>query len=379
MKALVVLLGMGVMAKATHAQTTGSVGFGIGTVRYAGGSNQNSLSLTPEFDAGGPAWSSTIAGTLASLPGVEWYGQARGSFWGAVPVTTHLRIGGDVYGVGTWIFPDSLGTNSAEGRLTAEVLWTQPRWGIGVGGGPGIGWIEPPPPDSIVRAAASDTATVVSGRGRVRAWWELSPAVSLTATVEPTYFLGAWYTDMTLGMTSQHGPFTLSLWANGRVSRSYGNEVAASGSVEWRLAPFLTAAVGAGSYLPNPYQGFPSGTFGTAALRFHTPAPRGDRRTDSTTVSPASAPLVPMRRGDTLVVRFAMPDAKSVAIAGDWNTWTPDTLHQVAPDIWQATLRLAPGTYHFNLLVDGKDWVVPGGVATIPDGLGGKVAVLTVF
>jgi hypothetical protein len=40
---------------------------------------------------------------------------------------------------------------------------------------------------------------------------------------------------------------------------------------------------------------------------------------------------------------------------------------------------LAPGTYHFNLLVDGNDWVVPGGVAVVSDGMGGLVAVLTVL
>jgi hypothetical protein len=34
--------------------------------------------------------------------------------------------------------------------------------------------------------------------------------------------------------------------------------------------------------------------------------------------------------------------------------------------------------YHFNLQVDGSHWVVPNGVATVPDGMGGMVAVLVV-
>ena len=41
-------------------------------------------------------------------------------------------------------------------------------------------------------------------------------------------------------------------------------------------------------------------------------------------------------------------------------------------------ITLGRGVYHFNLLVDGADWVVPNGVATVPDGLGGMVAVLIV-
>jgi hypothetical protein len=44
--------------------------------------------------------------------------------------------------------------------------------------------------------------------------------------------------------------------------------------------------------------------------------------------------------------------------------------------MWEAALALAPGTYYFNLVVDGKDWVVPGGVAIVSDGMGGMVAVL---
>ncbi len=39
---------------------------------------------------------------------------------------------------------------------------------------------------------------------------------------------------------------------------------------------------------------------------------------------------------------------------------------------------LPPGTYYFNLVVDGKEWVVPGGVAVMSDGMGGLVAVLMV-
>ena len=43
----------------------------------------------------------------------------------------------------------------------------------------------------------------------------------------------------------------------------------------------------------------------------------------------------------------------------------------------EGTIALKRGLYHFNLLVDGN-WVVPNGVATVPDGMGGMVAVLVV-
>ena len=50
----------------------------------------------------------------------------------------------------------------------------------------------------------------------------------------------------------------------------------------------------------------------------------------------------------------------------------------VGGDLWEGAFALPRGLYHFNLLVDGREWVVPKGVATVPDGLGGAVAVLLV-
>ena len=90
------------------------------------------------------------------------------------------------------------------------------------------------------------------------------------------------------------------------------------------------------------------------------------------------APLVPVARGDSLVVRFRMAGARSVAIAGEWNSWRQVALRPLGDDVWEAVLGLRRGLYHFNLLVDGSDWVVPNGVATVPDGMGGMVAVLIV-
>jgi hypothetical protein len=96
---------------------------------------------------------------------------------------------------------------------------------------------------------------------------------------------------------------------------------------------------------------------------------------------PRLAPLIAQRRGggDSVVVRFRMDAERSVALAGDWNSWQPVPLRSLGGDIWEGALILAPGTYHFNLFVDGAEWVVPGGVATVPDGMGGLVAVLTVL
>jgi len=92
---------------------------------------------------------------------------------------------------------------------------------------------------------------------------------------------------------------------------------------------------------------------------------------------PPLAPLVPDRRGDSIVVRFRFTGARAVAIAGDWDQWRPVPLVAVGDDVWERTLLVSPGTHRFNLLVDGE-WVVPHGVATLADELGGLVALLVV-
>jgi hypothetical protein len=42
-------------------------------------------------------------------------------------------------------------------------------------------------------------------------------------------------------------------------------------------------------------------------------------------------------------------------------------------------LRLSNGIHYFTLFVDGVAWAIPEGMPSIPDGLGGRVAVLTVL
>jgi RNA polymerase sigma-70 factor, ECF subfamily len=67
-------------------------------------------------------------------------------------------------------------------------------------------------------------------------------------------------------------------------------------------------------------------------------------------------------RGDTIVLaRFALndPEAKSVALIGDFNRWDPTATPLVrgANGNWSRTLRLSDGRHEYAFLVDGKRWV----------------------
>jgi len=84
----------------------------------------------------------------------------------------------------------------------------------------------------------------------------------------------------------------------------------------------------------------------------------------------------------TVIATFelAAPDARTVAVAGDFNGWdvTATPLTDANGDgIWTATVPIEPGRYAYMFVVDGTRWVLdPDAEAVQPDGFGGTNAVL---
>lgn len=341
------------------AQTEASLALGTGTVRFPGGSKQSAIMLTPAVELDLSQLTASLQGTLASLPGGIWSEQGRANAWVASPALLgRLRAGFQVRGTGT---TRNDGTRSASAHGVAELLWAAPTWGVALGAGPSGGWIRGAP---WVRAF----------HARARAWARID-AADYALTVEPTHFLGAWFTDVSAGMALSTGAVKTSLWGGARISPAFGSKGAASVSLQ--LFPLSRVAVelSGGSYLPEPYEGFPRGGFVAAGLRVFTTARHHAVTRPAQAVWP---PLVPGRRGDSVVVRFRMDGARSVAIAGSWDDWRTHALRPLGRDLWEGTLRLRSGTYRFTLLVDGTDWVVPSGVAVRRGKRGGLVALLAV-
>jgi len=346
---------------ALHAQSQASLGVGVGTVRYAGGSSFSAATLSPAVQLLSPSFFVGAGGSVSMLKDGVWAGQGRADLWAAFPRdrTTGVRVAA---GANVAASTRSDGVAAAAGFAVAEVMWTAGRGGAAIGAGPSTGVIE-------------GERSVTAPRLRARAWWLAGPT-QLSLSVEPTRFLGAWYTDVVGGATVDRGGGRLvaSLWASARVSAAYGSKGAASAALQYFVTPTVALEAAAGSYLADPFQGLPRAGFVSAGVRIHA-APRPL----APALPPRLAPLIAQRRGDSVVVRFRMEGARSVAIAGDWNAWEPAPLRALGGDIFEAALVLRRGTYHFNLLVDGTEWVVPGGVAVVSDGMGGLVAVLTVL
>jgi len=355
------------LPSALAAQGQASVGIGVGTVRHTGGSSFSAATLSPAAQLLTPSLYLGAGGAVSILEGGVWAEQGRADLWAAFP---RGRLSGTRIAVSATIAGStrSDGVPAGAGAALAELVWGVARGGAAVGIGGAGGVIESAPPVGAFRL-------------RARSWWQpRESSVQLSLSVEGTRFFGAWYTDLVGGATLEEQRLVASLWASARVSTTYGSTGAASATFQYFVTPSIALEASGGSYLRDPFQGLPRAGFGSGGVRVFT-APRSPPPATSPAIPTGLTPLVAQHRGggDTVVVRFRMDSAHSVAIAGSWNAWTPVPLRGLGADIWEAALVLPPGTYYFNLVVDGQEWVVPGGVAVVSDGMGGLVAVLTVL
>ncbi len=53
---------------------------------------------------------------------------------------------------------------------------------------------------------------------------------------------------------------------------------------------------------------------------------------------------------------FMAPEAQSVLVAGDFNSWDPQAhpLKKTSDGLWKVNINLSPGTYEYRFLVDGE-------------------------
>lgn len=110
------------------------------------------------------------------------------------------------------------------------------------------------------------------------------------------------------------------------------------------------------------------GMAGVAAHRLDG-APRGEGAPVAGTVFQRTAQAAPTAAnagappsGDAVVlVHFAMvaPDARQVALVGDFNGWSPTatSLVPTGNDVWTATVPLTPGRHAYGFVVDDTLWV----------------------
>jgi hypothetical protein len=116
-----------------------------------------------------------------------------------------------------------------------------------------------------------------------------------------------------------------------------------------------------------------AGLAAAAALAFILLLPRGEE----------PAGNGGLRDGSTIYVQFVLdaPMATSVAVAGDFNDWSPQMVLS-DPDgdgVWTGRVALKPGVHQYMFVIDGTEWRTdPNADRYADDGFGNRNAVLVI-
>ncbi len=330
--------------------------------RYADAVTGSAGLLTTRLTWAPPGVSALLDGSFTRFASGPWAVQASGGVFGLRYVSPHAALGFTGSGNTGYL---SGGIWSGAGSAGPVLALASGDWvltGAATAGG--------------VRRIDSASYLVVSGSADLRrdaGQWTFDAGV--TSTRAGPYR----FTDATLGAGYQVGVVSLDALVGGRAG-SLGGRPWYEGRGTWTVGDRVKVELEGGRY-PRDLSGFTGGAyfgFGVwiAVGRRARVATAGEiaRRLAS---AESAVRLDSLSPGHQSVV-FRVSGAASVAIAGDWNEWTPDALVRVDASHWRADLALGPGAHRFSLVVNGRRWVVPPGVATLPDGMGGKVGLLII-
>jgi len=191
---------------------------------------------------------------------------------------------------------------------------------------------------------------------------------ALDARVTGTWARDIRFADMMVAANYSTHDFTASLIGGIRAGDLSGDPWI-QGRAEWHPVRGIAFEAAIGTY-PEDITGFLSGFFVNAGLRV-------GRLTPPAPVSLPSSVRIETISAREVRLTFTVPDATTVAIAGEWNAWTPIPLSHAGKDRWQVTLPLRAGLYRFSLVVD-EEWTVPDGIPALPDDFGGEVGLLVI-
>jgi hypothetical protein len=338
-----------VAAAPLHGQEASLLLGGIHTA-YADSLSGSAGTIGARFKLQTPSFWTQLDGFATRFTTGGWATQGSGGLLGLVGLSRHVALGiradANVNAIqdGPW---------SAIGSGGPYLVAATDGW-IAAGGVTGGG----------VRSIDALTSALVTGvlrMSRLAGRWTVDLRASSSWADTIRFFdalAGLMYSDRHLTVSASGGIRTGDL----------GDDPWAQGRVEWRVTPFLGLEASVGTY-PADITGFTEGFFVSAGLRV------GTRRRDL----PPERDVTLQRLSDEQAeITFVVRDAEEVAIAGEWNAWTPTPLARIDGSHWRITLPLGPGAYRFALVIDGDRWVVPHGIPAMPDDFGGEVGLLLI-
>ena len=330
--------------------------------RYADTVSGSAGVFTTRLALDGRRATGTLDGSFTQFTTGAWAAQAAGSIFGIRLLSPSIGVGLRADGDGGYI---QGGTWSAVGAAGPVVALVSGPWlysaGLEAGAARRV--------DRLSNATVEGSLTVRRDAGP----WSVQGG--LVATKAGTTQIA----DGTLGVQFRAAALSLSALAGAR-SGNLGGRPWYQGRAAFSVTSWATLEAEAGSY-PRDLSGFTDGAFVSVGVWLGG----GLRRRLS---SIAAGPSLPASSERSVTVEsvdaghqrvtFLVPGASHVAIAGEWNDWTPVALEHVEGERWRANLALKHGAHRFSLVVDGHRWVVPPGVATLPDDMGGRVGLLVI-
>jgi len=148
-----------------------------------------------------------------------------------------------------------------------------------------------------------------------------------------------------------------------------GTEAAASLRVRIPVGGAWSVFGSGGRSEPDPVLGTPPATYAVGVASRRIAVVEAGRPELYRVVRPGSKP--------TIRFEVSAPEADSVALAGDFTDWKPVVMHREEGG-WVVEMRVAPGTYHFAFLVDGRWYVPPDAPGRVSDEWGRANATLVV-
>lgn len=321
----------------------------------------NSASLAPfvEWDRGRVY--AALAGALTGFEGGEFATQGRGDvslLLEPLGVLRPVRIETAGLAAGTY-HSSEFRTLTTRGEARVHVAGRHA--GAWLGGVLASGW------------TSAERSFVTAAGPSVGSWGRYGTARA-ALVLTPLKLEGLWFPELDGRVSVVAGRLDLLAYAGWRHGPGgSGFETASWSGVTgaWWFADRAALMVTGGSYAADLLQGLPGGRFVSAGFRV------ASRRAPVPSIKPAGRPVYERTQGRG-VLRFTVPGATRVDVAGDWTQWQPVPLQQAPDGAWVLQVELESGVYRFNLVVDGERWIVPEGVSLLDDGFGGQVAVLVV-
>jgi hypothetical protein len=318
-------------------------------------------SLIPAIEVQRRSAYAFVSGGLTAFDGGEWSLQGRGDLSLLVEPFGRFaaaRVELVAMAAGTHHSSD-FRTAGTRGEARLHVGGRQLGGWVGVAGG--TGW-------------TSADERLVTGVGPTAGIWGRYATARAAVIFAPLRIEQQWFPELTGRLSATAGAVDVGAYGGWRGAPEASLVESASWagvSATWWVAPPVGLTLSGGSYASELLQGLPSGRFVSAGLRITHSRPL------VLSIKPLGRPAYERENGAG-TLRFRVPDAARVAIAGQWNNWQPVPMERAAGDRWTLRVALPTGVYRFNLVVDGETWIVPDGVPSVDDGYGGRVGLLIV-